>query len=153
MTARADAYETALAGLRELIIAAEHFRQAMSATHGLAISDMTALGYLHNLGDMGQTQLAEHLGLTTSSTTTLVDRLASAGHVVRRSHPDDRRRVIVSITPEGHDFVRHTRALFSRALDRVPDEQLADVADALHIIAEDLYAQPRRPAEDHNVRT
>lgn len=145
MTAAGSARESALAGLRELIITAEHFRQGISTRYGLAISDMTALGHLYSLGDMGQSGLAERLGLTTSATTTLVDRLAAANYVTRGPHPADRRRVIVSITPDGEAFVRHTRALFSRALDGVSDERLADVADALQLIARDLSVRPGEP--------
>ena len=52
--------------------------------------------------------LAEHLHISTASTTKLLDRLEASGHVVRRPHPTDRRAVTVVITPETHREVRRT---------------------------------------------
>jgi DNA-binding MarR family transcriptional regulator len=42
--------------------------------------------------------LADRLGLTTGSVTTMLDRLEKAGYVTRSPHPDDRRKVIVAAT-------------------------------------------------------
>lgn len=50
--------------------------------------------------------LADHLGISTSSTTKMLDRLAKAGHISRTPHPTDRRAVMVSITPHTHEQVR-----------------------------------------------
>jgi DNA-binding MarR family transcriptional regulator len=52
--------------------------------------------------------LADHLHISTASTTKLIDRLERAGHVVRRPHPSDRRAVTVQITEETHREVRKT---------------------------------------------
>ncbi|WP_141692906.1 MarR family winged helix-turn-helix transcriptional regulator [Leifsonia xyli] len=46
--------------------------------------------------------LAEHLHISTASTTKLLDRLERAGHVGRKPHPTDRRAVTVEIAPETH---------------------------------------------------
>jgi DNA-binding MarR family transcriptional regulator len=42
--------------------------------------------------------LADRLGLTTGSVTTMLDRLEKAGYVTRSPHPSDRRKVIVRAT-------------------------------------------------------
>src|ERR1700761_6537049 len=42
--------------------------------------------------------LADRLGLTTGSVTTMLDRLEKAGYLTRAPHPDDRRKVIVTAT-------------------------------------------------------
>jgi DNA-binding MarR family transcriptional regulator len=42
--------------------------------------------------------LADRLGLTTGSVTTMLDRMEKAGYVTRSPHPDDRRKVIVRAT-------------------------------------------------------
>lgn len=44
--------------------------------------------------------LAAHLGISTASTTKLLDRLAAAGHLRRLPHPTDRRSVIVEVQEE-----------------------------------------------------
>lgn len=55
--------------------------------------------------------LAEHLHISTASTTKLLDRLEASGHVERRPHPTDRRAVTVEISPETHREVRRTMGL------------------------------------------
>jgi len=52
--------------------------------------------------------LAEHLNISTASTTKLLDRLAAAGHVERRPHPTDRRALMITITRRTHEQVRDT---------------------------------------------
>ncbi len=47
--------------------------------------------------------LADRLGLTTGSVTTMLDRLERAGYITRSPHPTDKRRLIVRAT----DFVTH----------------------------------------------
>lgn len=52
--------------------------------------------------------LAEHLNISTASTTKLLDRLAAAGHVTRSPHPTDRRALMITITERTHEQVRDT---------------------------------------------
>lgn len=52
--------------------------------------------------------IAEHLRLSTATVTTLLDRLAAAGHVRRTPHPADRRSRIVELTDQARStFLRH----------------------------------------------
>lgn len=44
--------------------------------------------------------LADQLGLTTGSVTTMLDRLEKMNYVERSAHPKDRRKVIVTATPQ-----------------------------------------------------
>lgn len=51
-------------------------------------------------------QLGEHLGITTSSTTSLLDRLEASGFLTRTPNPTDRRSSYVQLTPgtpDGND--------------------------------------------------
>lgn len=66
--------------------------------------------------------LADHLRISTSSTTKMLDRLARAGHVTRTPHPTDRRAVTVSITPDTHEQVRDS-------VGRVHADRFAAVAE------------------------
>lgn len=73
-------------------------------------TDMEALRFLvaslNNSTLVTAGMLADHLGISTSSTTKMLDRLVKAGHVSRTPHPTDRRAVMVSITPHTHGKVR-----------------------------------------------
>ncbi|WP_308116554.1 MarR family winged helix-turn-helix transcriptional regulator [Leifsonia poae] len=52
--------------------------------------------------------LADHLNISTASTTKLLDRLAAAGHIQRSPHPTDRRALMITITKDTHEHVRDT---------------------------------------------
>ncbi|MDQ1137910.1 DNA-binding MarR family transcriptional regulator [Microbacterium sp. SORGH_AS 1204] len=52
--------------------------------------------------------LARHLGVSTASVTALLDRLERSGHVERRPHPSDRRKVVVSATGHADIEMRDT---------------------------------------------
>ena len=52
--------------------------------------------------------LADHLHISTASTTKLLDRLAAGGHIERSPHPTDRRALMVTITKQTHEQVRDT---------------------------------------------
>ena len=75
-------------------------------------TDMKALRYIIASTNAGIAvtagALAEHLHISTASTTKLLDRLEASGHVQRRPHPTDRRAVTVEISPETHREVRRT---------------------------------------------
>jgi DNA-binding MarR family transcriptional regulator len=53
--------------------------------------------------------------MTTASVTSLLDRLQRAGHVVRRQHPSDRRKVVVELTPRARDTMSVMFAFTSTA--------------------------------------
>ncbi|MFM9597038.1 MarR family winged helix-turn-helix transcriptional regulator, partial [Streptomyces scabiei] len=60
--------------------------------------------------------IAGHLGISTASTTKLLDRLTASGHVERRPHPHDRRARIVVITAAARaEFFR----LFAQRMTRM----------------------------------
>ena len=52
--------------------------------------------------------LARHLGVSTASVTALLDRLERSGHLERRPHPSDRRKVLVSPTGRADLEMRDT---------------------------------------------
>lgn len=73
-------------------------------------TDMKALRYLvaSKNQDLLVTpgMLAEHLRISTASTTKLLDRLEAAGHIKRAPHPTDRRALVITITTKTHHRVR-----------------------------------------------
>jgi DNA-binding MarR family transcriptional regulator len=94
---------------------------------GMGESDLLAVRYLLEAQQAGGTvtakDLARRLGISSASTTVLVDRLVRSGHARREAHPTDRRAVVVIATPES---ARDVRA----ALGDVHREML-DVAETL----------------------
>ena len=99
----------ALAALRE---AEQRLSDVSRRYMQLGQSDMRALHYLIVCGHQGVIAtpggIAQHLGISSASTTKLLDRLERAGHIVRAPHPSDRRALTISITPETRRAARET---------------------------------------------
>ena len=83
------------ARVRVLARALGSFNTAAARVLGLAPSDLLALEHLFSEGPLGPADIASRLGITTPAATALVDRLERAGHVERRPHPTDRRRLAI----------------------------------------------------------
>jgi len=98
--------------LGELRAAERRLSEAAQRYMRLNETDMRALHFLIVMGYRGELvtpgQLAQHLGISTASTTKLLDRLERGAHIVRAPHPTDRRALTVSITPETHRAARES---------------------------------------------
>lgn len=100
---------TALGDLRE----AEARLSAASRRYmKLNETDMRALHFLIVTSLAGELatpgRIAQHLEISTASTTKLLDRLAKGGHVERLPHPTDRRALTVRVTPGTFRAARET---------------------------------------------
>ncbi len=75
-------------------------------------TDMRALRFIIVAKNQGVVvtpgALAEHLDISTASTTKLLDRLEVAGHIERSPHPTDRRALAITITQHTHERVRES---------------------------------------------
>lgn len=60
--------------------------------------------------------LAENMLLTQPSVSRLIDRLAARGLVTKSGDPDDRRGVIVELTPAGYDVFHRAALSHSRSI-------------------------------------
>ena len=62
-------------------------------------------------GSMPMSDLVARLGVTVPTVTGIVDRLVERDLVVRRGTPDDRRRVVIELTPAGVEMIDGMRDL------------------------------------------
>ena len=108
--------------VREVIVATDGYRRAIAAAGAISTTECAALGELLHLGDCTPTHLAQQLGMTTSSATALLDRLESANLVVRKRHPRDRRRSLITLTEHGAELIESMFALFARDIAAVMAE-------------------------------
>ena len=110
------------------------FDDAVGRALGLNPTDVRCLDWLVD-GAKAAGQLSAGTGLSSAATTTLIDRLEQKGFVRRVRDVVDRRRVLVEMTPDGHErvnayygpIVTEGKALFADA----SDEQLAQMRDWL----------------------
>lgn len=121
----------ALNALRKYRVAEMAMRRRTRAAMRVNETDMTALRFIVNAERdtraVSPKDLAVHLGISSASTTVLVDRLVASGHLNRSKHPSDGRAVVLTATPTTHADMReafgdmHGRMMaVARHLD--PDE-------------------------------
>jgi DNA-binding MarR family transcriptional regulator len=67
------------------------------------------LGFLAQQPYLTMTEIAQRMGHTTAAATGLVDRLEKLGHVRRVHAQEDRRKILVEITPTGASLVSEVR--------------------------------------------
>ncbi|HEX8511325.1 MAG TPA: MarR family winged helix-turn-helix transcriptional regulator [Propionibacteriaceae bacterium] len=142
-----DVTEEAIRALRALILAGERYRQVLSDYVGLGITDTQAVSYLIVHGDRGQNELAADLGLSSSASTALVDRLEREGIAERYPHPNDRRRTLVRLTARGHAVVEVSRQWLLAGLQDIPPGDHQAVAVRLRSIAERLSERSAEAAQ------
>lgn len=111
--------------LRAYAHAVHRVNLAMARVLGMPPTDVWALEHLLTAGALGPADLSSRLGIRSASATALVDRLEEAGHVQRRRHDVDRRRVVVVPTPAGEAAALGTFAPLGDALDAAADDLTA----------------------------
>lgn len=110
-------------------------RSRAFATHRLESWEFDVLAALRRAGKPYQLtpgQLVKQTMVTSGTMTNRVDRLAARGLVLREMHPEDRRGVLVTLTPDGReqvdaamaDLLEAERAIMA-TLDPADCEQLA----------------------------
>lgn len=72
----------------------------VASVHGLSISEYATLMVLQLAGTATPAELAETTHLSPAAVSRMITRLSDRGFVVRETDPDDRRRTIISISPD-----------------------------------------------------
>jgi DNA-binding MarR family transcriptional regulator len=89
-------------------------RRRTQSSMAMGENELLVLRYLTRAGgnarDITPVDLARHLGVSTASMTALLDRLERSGHLQRRPHPSDRRKILVATTAHADEEMRETLA-------------------------------------------
>lgn len=130
---KADLQEQLAREIVEFQNATDAVDEAASEILGLNRTDMRALGVLQFRGPMTAGQLSEAMALSPGATTTALDRLESRGFVRRRIDLEDRRRVLIEVTPEARSISDELYGPLARAgserMRRMSEEELRLVLD------------------------
>src|SRR6476661_254303 len=90
---------------------------------GISMAQLHVMHMLEGHGELAMSRLADMLDVSLSAATGLVDRVEERGFVERIRVPEDRRIVIVRITPVGlqtlEDVERSRTELIGHALDQL----------------------------------
>lgn len=143
-----DELMAALAALRaaeqELSAAAQKYMQ-------LGETDMKALHFLIVARNTGEIitpgAIAAHLEISSASTTKLLDRLESGGHIRRSPHPRDRRATAISITPKTYETAVETvgrqQAQRFHAAARLSEQERTVVIAFIKDMTQEIAADPK----------
>lgn len=92
-----DIIKQVILGAREYGIASVLFRNVIAEKLGINVTDMECLGLLFHKGIATPSELSNHTGLSSGSTTAMLDRLEKTGLIIRRPNPKDRRGILIEI--------------------------------------------------------
>lgn len=105
---------------------------------GLSVPQFRTLAFLNNRPGAALNCLSEHLGLTPASTSKLVDGLVERNLLERREAAEDRRRIELSLTPQGlsvwEDAFQHAQTSLARRLSRLSGAEREALQSSMLII-------------------
>lgn len=94
------------------------------AGNDLHMNELFALGRIYHAvhtskGSISNTEIQEELQVTKSAVSQMLDSLAEKGYIDRKPDANDRRRMCVTITPEGEQILWRMRQYAGRLTDEV----------------------------------
>lgn len=121
-------------------------------------TDMRALHYLIAMKNRKEIAtpglMAVHLGISSASTTKLLDRLEHGNHISREPHPTDRRALAITITDETHEAALNTvgrqQAKRFHAAARLTSDERESVIRFLDDMAAEITAGTERWAHEQS---
>lgn len=137
MASRDDLEKQVFLAARDQGISSVLFRNAIGRTLGLSITDWECLSLLTIKGISTPKELAHYTGLTTGSTTAMLDRLERAELIRRMSNPKDRRGVLIEINQlsatnqKAKEVVGPIQKAHHELIASYSDKELATIVDFL----------------------
>lgn len=139
---------------RAATIVRNHMERSVLATADLSFTAFTVLWVLWIWGEQEARRVADEAGISRGTLTGVVTTLERRRLAQRRTHPTDRRSVLVDITPDGAALMAQVFPLFnaeearvSADLDTSQKEALADalrtVLRTVESLTDDAWPSPR----------
>ncbi|GMA24988.1 MarR family transcriptional regulator [Luteimicrobium album] len=127
----------ALDAVRRFLRADEAMRRKLQRDMDMNETDLRAVRYLaaaeKDRRAVAPRDLSRELGISTASTTKLLDRLETAGRLRRVQHPTDRRGLRIELTRHVHAEVHDTLAAMHTRMRAVA--QTLDPAESATVVA------------------
>ncbi len=118
---------------------------------GLTPVQYAALQGVANQPDIDQRTLARSIGLDTSTTGGVIDRLEARGLLLRKNKAEDRRVRLLALTPDGQDLLAQAVPAMQRAQERIlqplPPAQQAAFVHMLRTLVEANNGLSRAPSD------
>jgi DNA-binding MarR family transcriptional regulator len=148
MTAKKDLEKQVFIAAREQGISSVLFRNALGRRLGLNVTDGECLSLLSLKGTSTPTELARYTGLTTGSTTAMLDRLEKAKFIRRKPNPNDRRGVLIEINEQWAEkagpLVAGVQKAHKELIASYSEQELEAIADFLTRFAKNVKDQTEK---------
>lgn len=152
MASKRDLEAKVFAAARDNGVSSVLFRNAIARKLGLNSTDSECLSFLSIKGVSTPTELSRYTGLTTGSTTAMLDRLEKAGFVRRTPNPADRRGVLIEIDEKWAEtagpLVRGVQQAHAELIAGYSDEELETIVDFLTRFTNNVKQHTEKIAND-----
>ena len=117
----------------------------------MSVPQYRTLAYVYRNEGASLSEVCDYIGLTLSTMSTLVDGLVAHGFVNRRTDPEDRRRMILTLTEPGRARLQSARAAtlsyLEERLHQLPASDRATITLAMRMLRE-LFAGGKASAKN-----
>ena len=135
--------------LRRIMRAMDVHSRQLAGSHGLTGPQMLCLREISTRGSLTTGALALAVALSPATLTGILDRLEVRGLVSRERRPEDKRRVLVSLTAVGKQMSQELPSplqdRFGERLTELSADEQATIRIALHSIAKMMDAEEIEP--------
>lgn len=135
--------------LRRIMRAMDMHSRALAGSHGLTGPQMLCLREIATRGALTTGSLALAVALSPATLTGILDRLEVRGLVSRERRPEDKRRVLVSLTPIGRQMSQELPSplqdRFSERMTELSADDQAAIRMALASVAKMMDAADIEP--------
>ena len=140
-----DYQDEILRSLRRIIRAVDLYSRRLVTQHGLSGPQLLCLRRLAASGPLPAGQLASEMSLSPATVCGILDRLEARGLAVRERQTDDKRRVLVRLTPKGRRAARKAPPPlehgFLEQLEALPTTKQAEINRVLKRLVTMMSAQ------------
>jgi len=127
---------------------AEPVQLELLRRHGVTLAELRALRRLRDLGPVPISRFADELGIARSTATGLTDRFEGRGLLAREASRDDRRVVLIRVTPAGgralEDWSLVEESVVGQRIAALSPEQQRRFADIVEAVVGEPIPTPRR---------
>ncbi len=120
-------------------------------TPSLSVTEFRALVFLDRHAGASLLELSDHLGLASATVSKMIDGMVVSRFVVRRTCPEDRRKITLGLTAAGRDTLERARLLaqakFSTLVSDLQPGQRLELVRAMQALKVIFAEQAERRAE------
>lgn len=138
MSSSADHCAEAVLEVTPIVIRVIRTKMRQNRAPALTVPQFRALVFVKDNEGVSLSQVAEYVGLTLPSTSTLVDGLVKRRVLTRQTHPTDRRRLTLTLTAQGRQMLQaarlNTQTYLAEQLADMPEADRATITQAMALL-------------------